>query len=233
MAKALAIDDFGPAISAAVGPRLVALVLYGSAARGTDARSADTLLIVDRVDESLFSALEPVVARWTAAGHPVPLVFSQAEWGQSADAFAVEYTDIRAASRLLAGRDPWDGVRVNPADLRRQLEHELRGKVIRLRQGYLAARGNGRRLGLVVRESASGVLAMLRALLRLTGRAVPAEAAAAVREAGAVAGIDGRSAAALIEEAGSGKVNASRHDGRVAAYLEFVGRIAEYVNGMQ
>src|SRR2546430_13441257 len=45
-------------------------------------------------------------------------------------------SDIREAHRLLAGRDPWRGVTVQREHLRRQLEHELMGKLGRLRPAY-------------------------------------------------------------------------------------------------
>jgi len=49
---------------------------------------------------------------WTKGGHPAPLILTEREWRESADAFPIEYEDMRDAHRLLAGRDPWPGVRV-------------------------------------------------------------------------------------------------------------------------
>src|SRR3989442_10849788 len=71
---------------------------------------------------------------WTRAGHTAPLILSEREWRESADAFPIEYEDMRDAHRLLAGRDPWPGIQVDRGQLRRQLEHELMGKLVRLRQ---------------------------------------------------------------------------------------------------
>src|SRR2546421_54500 len=144
MASQLTIDTLGDAVQRALGPRLVALLLYGSAARGTHVpKRADvnTLLICDGVDEGLFDALGPVVRVWTKAGHRAPLIFTEREWRQSADAFPIEYEDMREAHRLLAGRDPWPGIQVDREHLRRQLAHEMMGKLVRLRPGGGADRG--------------------------------------------------------------------------------------------
>src|SRR5438477_11324424 len=141
MALKLTVDTLGDAVTRALGPRLVALLLYGSAARGThvpDRSDVNTLLICDGVDQALFDALTPLVRVWTRAGHPAPLILTEREWRESADAFPIEYEDMREAHRLLAGRDPWPGLQVDREQLRRQLEHEPMGKPAPLRQAYAA-----------------------------------------------------------------------------------------------
>ncbi|MGH7674250.1 MAG: hypothetical protein ACREMV_03175, partial [Gemmatimonadales bacterium] len=143
MAKRMTVDMLAAEIGQALGARLVSLLLFGSAARGSrgegdQAARVDTLLISDAVDEALLGALEPIIARWVGQGQPGPLILTRAEWREAADAFPIEYDDIRHAHRLLAGQDPWEGVVVRREDVRRHLEHELRGKVVRLRQVYAA-----------------------------------------------------------------------------------------------
>jgi hypothetical protein len=229
-------ETFAREVETALGARLGALLLYGSAARGTHvSRRAglNTLLVCDAVDEALFASLEPAVRTWTRAGHPAPLIFTQEEWRDSSDAFAIEYEEIRQAHRLLAGRDPWQGITVRREDLRRQLEFELVGKLVRLRQAYAAARSDAQQLTEAVVGSAAGFFTMLRSVLRLSGRVVPAAAKDVVREAAAlvsfaptalddlVAHMDGRAPLALAPR-----------DPRAAAYLAAVARTAEFVNGL-
>jgi hypothetical protein len=184
-------DQFGAQIAAALGARLISLVVYGSSARGGESpagRSVDTVLIADGVDDRLLAALAPIVGAWVRAGHPPPIVLSDAEWRASADAFAIEYEEIQAAHRVLAGRDPWGDLTVQREDVQRQLEHELVGKLIRLRQGYIATRDDGAQLSALVAASAAGFLTMLRTTLRLAGTRVPASPAEMVLAAAAVVG---------------------------------------------
>ncbi len=233
MPPPLALDAFARGVADSLGTRLVSFLLYGSAARTGVAQPADvnTLIICDAADEALFDALEPVVTRWVAGGEPAPLVVSAREWRESADAFAIEYADMRDAYRVLSGADPWDGVTIERADVRRQLEHELRGKVLRLRQGYLAARGDGEALANLVRATAGGWLTMLRTLLRLAERPIPDRPADVVRAAATVAGFAAEPAATLVaavrDEAG---FSLTPRDGRAAAYVAAVARTADYVN---
>jgi hypothetical protein len=233
---AVTAETFAREVAAALGGRLGTLLLYGSAARGTHVpgrAGLNTLLVCDAVDEALFAALEPAVRAWTRAGHPAPLIFTEREWRDSSDAFAIEYEEIRQAHRLLAGRDPWQGIVVRREDLRRQLEFELVGKLVRLRQAYAATRTDPKRLTEVVVGSAAGFLTMLRSLLRLTGRTVPVEPADVVREAAALAGFPAASLDDLVAHVGGRtRLALSARDPRAAAYLATVARTAEFINGL-
>lgn len=224
MAQPKTAEELAAALRDALGSRLVAFLLYGSAARDSGAgaggaaaaSTVDTLLIVDTVDEALFTTLAPLIARWSKR-HPAPIILSEAEWRSSADVFAIEYQDMRDAHRVLAGTDPWAGVTVQRADVRRQLEQELMGKLVRLRQAYAALHGDPKRLTEVVVRSWGGFLTMLRTVLRLAGRTPPAEAGALVRDA-----------AQLIGFAPDGV--AERQPG---ALLAAVARAAEYVDRLK
>lgn len=229
-------ESFARDVEAALGGRLGALLLYGSAARGSHvSRGAglNTLLVCDAVDEALFGALEPAVRSWTRAGHPAPLIFTEQELRDSSDAFAIEYEEIRQAHRLLAGRDPWPGITVRPEDLRRQLEFELMGKLVRLRQAYAGSRSDAKRLTEIVVGSASAFFTMLRSMLRLTGRAVPVEPDDVVREAAGVAGFPPSALDDLVAHVrGRAQLSLAPRDPRAAAYLATVARTAEFVNGL-
>src|SRR6266853_1601793 len=164
MASKLTVEQFAAEVSRALGDRLVALLLYGSWARGThvpDRSDVNTLLICDTVDDALFAALAPAMRAWTRAGHPAPLILTEREWRESADAFPIEYEDMRDAHRLLAGlRLAGRPVPASPAELVRSaaalagfptdalaplVQHAMGGRIPRLGKGdplaaaYLAA----------------------------------------------------------------------------------------------
>jgi hypothetical protein len=221
----MTLDAFTTRVSEALGTRLVTLLLYGSAARASagagEPAAMNTLLIVDRVDADLFTRLHAPVREWLRARHPPPLILTEHEWRDATDAFPIEYEDIRAAHRLLAGRDPWLGIRIDRDDVRRQLEQELVGKLMHLRQSFAADWNSPKRLAEAARATWSGFLTMLRAVLRLAGRNAPVEPEALVREAAALIGFspDGLASPSASPEP--------------AAYLDAVTRTAEYVNRME
>jgi hypothetical protein len=219
-------------VQQALGDKLVALVLYGSHARhDKGGANVNTLLIARAVDDALFAALEPALRAWTRAGHEPPLIFSEQEWQQSSDVFAIEYEDMREAYRVLAGRDPWTGITVRREDVRRQLEAELMGKLVRLRQAYAAARDDGRRLTGIVTGSAPGVFTMLRAALRLGGRPVPRSPGEMVREAATLVSFPAAALDDVVAHvAGTARLALTARDPRAAAFLDVVARTAAFVD---
>jgi len=227
----MTVDQFTEGVRSALGARLVSLVVFGSAARRNATDSVDTLVICDRADSGLLGTLAGVSGAWIKSGHPAPLVFSESEWRDSADAFAIEFLDVKAHHKVLAGRDPWAGITIADEDVRRQLENELRGKVVRLRQAFLATSGNPQALGQAMAGSVSGFLTMLRALLRVSGEEAPAERTALVAAAAARVGFDAGPVTALALAARDRKVpKLNPDDPQVAGYLTAVTRTAEYVN---
>ena len=237
MARLLALEQFATRMAEALGTRLVCLLLYGSAARGTHVpkrSDVNTLLICDAVDEALFAALTPLMRDWRRAGHPAPLIFTEREWRESTDAFPIEYEDMRQDHRVLAGRDPWPGISVARDHIRRQVEHELMGKLLHLRQAYAALRGEPKQLAQAVVRSAGGFFTMLRAVLRLAGKPVPTAPDELVRSAAALAGFPAEELAPLVQHAAGGPALRLRPDDPlVPAYLAAVARTAAYVNGLE
>jgi hypothetical protein len=234
MAKIVSVDELGRRLTEALGNRLITLIVYGSAAGAAarqDAAAVNTLLVCAQVDQALFEALAPVVTEWEAAGHPPPILLSEEEWRDSSDAFAIEYEDIRARHRVVAGRDPWSGIVVRREDVVRQLEHELLGKLVRLRQGYVATLGDGKRLALLVSASAAGVLTMWRTLLRVAGRAVPETPGGVVKAAGELVGFPVNALAEVVASLESRQpLRLAARDPGAMAYLTAVARTAAYVN---
>ena len=228
------VERFAERLQAACGTNLVAVLLYGSAARGTyvKGRSDVNVLVVlrDASAEALRPAA-PLLADWTKVGEPAPLVFSEAEWRASADVFPIEIEDMREAHRLLAGADVFAGLATDRADLRRELEREVRGKLLRLRTEYAAAAPSGKALAALLTGSASTFLTLFRATLRLAGRVPPSAAAELVREAGEVAGMD---AAAFDWVVGRMEGRAmpalEPYDAVAVRYVDAIERLARFVD---
>jgi len=227
------VEQFAEGVRGALGARLVSLVLFGSAARRGLSGPADTLVICDRVDPGVLASLADASRAWLKGGHPASLVFGEAEWKDSADVFAIEMSDMQAHHRVLVGRDPWAGVAVRQEDVRRQLEHELRGKVVRLRQVFVGAAREPAELGRAVTGTVSGFLTMLRAVLRLAGREAPADRSALIAAAAPLVGFDGGPVTTLAVAAREGRAPRLGPDDPVAAaYLAAVTRTAQYVNDL-
>jgi hypothetical protein len=189
MAK-MTLDELVAQLRAAFGAELRSVVLYGSAASGEHipARSDyNVLVLVDALDVARLDAVAAVVRAWSEAGNPPPFTLTTDEWRRSADVFPMEYSDIQDRHRVLHGAPPFDGVRVTPADLRRQLESEAMGKLLHLRQGVLAAGGDGKRQLELLSASKSTIMVLFRATMRLHGQTPPTDTVELCREVGRLA----------------------------------------------
>jgi hypothetical protein len=191
MAQRMTLDELVGQLRAAYGAGLQAVVLYGSAARGGGgARAQDVLVIVERLGMEELRRVAPTARAWGEAGNPPPLTLTAREWASSADVFPMEYSDVLDQHRVLHGALPAGGVAVRREDLRRQVEHQVLGKLLQLRAGVLAAGNDAARQLALLEASRGTMLVLFRALARLHGERPAEDAEALARWAGARAGFD-------------------------------------------
>jgi hypothetical protein len=161
----------------AAGTNLNSVVLFGSAASGhyqPGHSDLNVLCTLERLDGPTLEALRPAVAWWTSKGNPHVLMFTLDELRCSADVFAIELLDIKARHKLLYGEDCFAALEV-PMDLHRiELEHELRTKLIRLRQAYMEVSGDSKRLVRLLTDSVTSFLTLFRHTLIALGEDPPA-----------------------------------------------------------
>ena len=108
---------------------------------------------------------------WDAAGLATPLVLSADEFARSLDAFPFELSAILADHTVVSGKNPFEGHRVEPADLRRACEVQARSHLLHLREGYLETRGRADALAVLVVRSADAWVSLLQNIVRLEGLA--------------------------------------------------------------
>jgi hypothetical protein len=209
-------------------------VLYGSAARGdfVPGRSdLNLILVTDDLSPARLSALGAAFAAWRKSGYEPPLVILRSEWARASDVFPIEITDMRCGYQVLRGGDPVSGLQVAPGDLRHALEREFRGKLLRLRQGYMAAAGDPAALGALAGRSSATFLVLLRALLVLLGRPVPHEPVEVAASAAAAMGVDGEPLLNVVRHRGDRDWRCSPAE--FEGYLDAVARAATFLDQLQ
>jgi hypothetical protein len=165
------------------GPRLETLVAYGrwvrsanspaSASAGGKARGPDedaplhSLALVASLEFADLAACAERSDRWTGAGLAMPLILSREEFVSSLDAFPIEFGDIIERHVTLAGRDPFEGVRVRHEDLRRACEVQAKSHLIHLREGFLEAGGRPEAVAGLIAGSVAAFGSLLANLARL------------------------------------------------------------------
>jgi hypothetical protein len=227
------VTPFLTQVDAALGSGYSA-VLYGSAARGdfVPGRSdINLMLILDDVSPRTLGTLGGAFRAWRKSGHEPPLVIGRLEWARASDVFPIEITDMRCGYEVARGADPVAGLTVAPADLRHALEREFRGKLLRLRQGYVAAAGDPAALGTLAGRSAGTVMVLLRALLVLLGRPVPREPVELGAAAATAMGMDGEPLLNVIRHRPERGWRSS--PGEFESYMDSVARAAVFLDQLQ
>jgi hypothetical protein len=136
----------------AYGDRLVSVVLYGSAAAGDHQEKFsdyNVLCVLSRITPRELGDSEAIFRWWREQGSPSPLLLTEQEVETSTDCFAIEFSDMKRQHQVLAGKDVVSTLVVDETFYRAQVEHDLRAKLLRLRQkasGMLSDAGLLRRL---------------------------------------------------------------------------------------
>jgi hypothetical protein len=172
----MTLDELVAQLQKVYGSTLQSVVLYGSAAAGEHIPKRsdyNVLVIVDALTMDHLRTGAAVARAWGENGNPPPLTLTADEWRGSADIFPMEYADILERHRVLFGTPPFGGITVERRDLRLQLEHEAMGKLLKLRQGILAAGGDPKQQIELLASSLSTIMVIFRAVERLHGAAPP------------------------------------------------------------
>jgi len=167
---------FVRAVEHALGEALVGATLYGSAAGDDWVRGrsdVNTMLVVRAVTTGVLDALAACLPAWRRRGFALPLVVDEEFLERARDAFPMELDDARRRHRTLTGRDVLAGLVVDRAPLRRQCEHEARGKLLRLRALYLDAAARPGDLERLLVQSVKSFLVILRHVIHLRGDDAP------------------------------------------------------------
>jgi len=221
------------------GTRLQSLVTYGehsSASRhhgepahGHEAPPVQTMAVVETLTGDDLRACAVRVPAWHDAGLATPLVLAAHEFGRSLDAFPLEFGAIIADHTLVAGNNPFQGLAVDAADLRRAVEVHARSHLLHLREGYLETRGRADALAVLIVQSAPPFAALVSSLARLNGQASHDHAASA-RHAERLLGVPGGAIVEIVKLVGVKEISSQDAERLFRPYLEAVETLVSYVD---
>ena len=177
----------------AFGKRLLSVVLYGSAAAGElhgKYSDLNVLCVLTVIGPDELRLAEPVIHWWRSHENPSPLFLSEEELHNSTDCFAIEFHDIVECHRVLGGRDVVAGLVIDDSFYRGQVEHELRAKLLRLRQKAGGMLSDKAMLVRMMAESVSTFCNLSRHALRLAGAPAPMHKREAIGACAGQFGID-------------------------------------------
>lgn len=177
----------------AFGSRLVSVVLYGSAVTGDHHENFsdfNILCVLDEVTPRELRDSEEIFRWWRRQGSPAPLLLSEHEVQTSTDCFAIEFHDITQQHRILHGKDVISGLTVDNSFYRAQVEHDLRAKLLRLRQKASGVLSDQNLLRQLLLDSISTFCVLFRHALVLAGAPAAVKKRETIAQASQTFGID-------------------------------------------
>jgi hypothetical protein len=187
------LTELATRLKKAAGSNLLSVILYGSAATEEfhpKHSDLNVLCILRDLSREELSKLQAASTWWAKKGHPAPLFFTLNELHHSADIFAIELLDIKAARRILCGEDVIASLHVPMGFHRLHVERELRNNTLRLRQYYVMHAADSRKTLRLMLSSISTFVALFRHALIALGEDPPLTKRATADRAGSVLGFD-------------------------------------------
>lgn len=193
------------AARAAVGERLVAATLYGSAAGGEfhpEHSDVNVGFVFTVLGSDELTALRGAHEAWAARRVVRPLLLARKSLDQSHDTFPLEYLLIRERHRALYGPDLFASIPIERAALRAQVERVLRAQELGLAVSYVAMAGTPEGARRWASQASSAIAASASGLLHLNGEPIPATRAELAVRCAARFGVEQETLAALLRRDG-------------------------------
>ena len=221
----------------AYGDGLVSVVLYGSGA-GDDhsAKYSDMniLCVLREITPREMGQSEPISRWWREQGSPPPLLLTEHEAATSHDCFPIEFHDITRQSRILHGKDVVSGIQVDNSFYRAQVEHELRAKLLQLRQKASGILSDKDLLRQLLADSSSTFCVLFRHALILHGQEAKMKKRDVIEQARDVFRIDAAPFSRLLDLR-DGKIKSKEVDAEaiLGSYLKEISVVIDAVDVLE
>ncbi|MBZ5576306.1 MAG: hypothetical protein LAP40_07100 [Acidobacteriia bacterium] len=221
----------------AYGDQLVSVVLYGSAAAGDhSAKFSDynILCVLAAISPRELAQSEDIFRWWREQGSPAPLLLTEHEVATSTDCFAIEFLDIKQHHQLLHGKDIVSGLAVDRSFYRAQVEHDLRAKLLRLRQKASGILSDADLLRRLLVDSLSTFAVLFRHALALQGLEAPHRKREVIQAASRQFGFDVAPFERLLDlREERVKPREVEPVGLLTTYLEGIGAVIDAVDRLE
>ena len=218
------------------GQNLVSIIVYGSAvAHPGNSKKTDyqLLIITDHLSANDLRQARRIVGWWTGQGYSIPVFFTAKELDASLDVYPIEFRHMKRAYLVIYGADLLAGKEISKSNLRWQTEHELRGKLLRLRSLYLPASLSKDELARLMTDSVVSFVRFMRPLLEIAGEEPPINRLETVKRVGELLKIDTSPVARILQlrSEPNGMMDIETQD-LFARYLECLESLIDHVNSL-
>jgi hypothetical protein len=229
-----ALETFVADIRRIFGARLHAIVVYDAVAPAVSGQTSNHIQTLTLVDAVKFEDVAACAARsssWERIGLATPLIVGDEEFRRSLDTFPLEYGNIIATHRVIAGSNPFKDLTVQIEDLRHASESLAKSHLLHLREAYIEAEGQPDAVARMMVASVAPFRALLLALAHLRGRPTR-DAAVLVGEVASI-GLDASTVQRVLDLRDAGQLSSAETIPFFTSYLDVVEQLARHVDRWQ
>ena len=231
-----ALERFRGDLEAALGERLVAVVLYGGIAKGEYAPLTSDVNAMVVLRDATTATLDRMVAPVQEGMRDCRLavmVLTEEDLRRSTDVFPVKFLDMQRHHRVLCGRDVLADLDIAEAHLRLRCEQEIKNLLLRLRQFYVQRQHRPELVEATLGRAVSSFLIDLSVVLLLKTGQVPTGKEAIAEAAARELGLDGRVLYEVLAlKGGTRQPNADELKRLYDEFMRSVEQAAEIVDGL-
>ncbi len=168
-------ESFAREMKELFGNDIRSVILFGSGATEEYRHGQSDLNFLVVLSEEAIKQIERLQNRvngWKARRISLPLFMTEGYIAESLDTFPIEFFNMQTAYQVMDGKDVLEKLKFNKEHLRIQCERELKGNLLKLRQGFIGTQGKPRELASLISESMASFISIFRALLFLRGKEV-------------------------------------------------------------
>jgi hypothetical protein len=157
----MSIDSLAAQLKDIFGDRLKMVAAFGD--------KASTCAVVQSLTLEDLDRCAAHAAAWIKSGLDAPLLIVEGDLRRALDAFPLELTEIIATRRIVHGADLFAEVVVPKHELRRACEVQARGHVLHLREGYIEAAADAKKIAALLASAVLPFRALVKNVARLDG----------------------------------------------------------------
>ena len=169
--------EYASCLKDVLAGNLYSVILFGSGsgAEYIEGKSDYNLLvIVDRWSMLNLNQVTKVTGEWVKEGNPPPLLYTLDRLQASAEYFPIEMLDMKQNYKVVLGEDLLKSIDVKSSYLRLITGREMKVLRIQLRQGYIFAQRNDKKIAELMAKTIATCLILFKAALRLYTDNIPA-----------------------------------------------------------
>ena len=158
------------------GEKLVSIYLYGSGATPLfipGISDLNFLIILDEVNVNDLRAYQKIHMKWAKKKVAPPIIATPDYIYRSTDVFPLEFSEIKENHILVYGEDLISDISIESRNLRLQVESELKGKLLKFRQGIIFLSNDAAEFRRFFVRTITSFIPVFRGVLRLFGFTPP------------------------------------------------------------